>query len=164
MSLFRAGEEPSVAARYQPLSREPLDRIPADANLATSGMPELAGALAVIGMGVGQHGWRVSFTPSGTGRVGALTITPPGQPASATYFSANPRAIAQLALAGTSTAAGDVVMIHSTGVPEARTRSPGALYGRTGRARARDVDMADLLKTSRDLDELASRFRHAAVL
>jgi hypothetical protein len=164
MSLFRSGEEPPVPGRYDPLSRDPLEDIADDINLPTSGMPELAGGLALIGSGVAQHHWQVSLDATSTGHTGAFTLTPAGQPATAVYFSASPRASAQLALVGISTAAGDVVIIHSTGIPQGPTRSPGGRYGRRGRGGPRDVDMADLLKTSEDLAELRRRFREAAVL
>jgi hypothetical protein len=164
MSLFRSGEEPPTAGSYGPLSTGPLDDIAHDIHLVTSGMPELAGGLALIGSGVTQHHWQVSLDTTSTGFEGALTLTTVGQPATAVYFSANPRASTQLGLEGVSTAAGDVVIIHSTGIPEGPTRSPGGRPGRRGTGGRRDVDMADLLTTSRDLDDLYTRFREAAVL
>jgi hypothetical protein len=164
MSLFRSGEEPPVPGRYDPLSTDPLEDIAEDVNLPTSGMPELAGGLALIGSGVAQHHWQVSLDTTSTGHEGAFTLTPTGQPTTAVYFSANPRASAQLALLGVSTAAGDVVIIHSTGIPKGPTRSPSGRPGRRGREGGRDVDMADLLKTSKDRDDLYTRFREAAVL
>lgn len=161
MSLFLRGEEPAVPVRYQPLGHAPLDRVGADEAERTGGLPELAGALAVIGAEVAEHGWQLSFTATNAGHDGALQVAPAGRPRSAVYISANPRAAARLPATG---AAADVVIIHCTGLADTATRSPAGRYGRTGTRTARNVDMAELLRTSRDIEELRSRFRQAAAL
>jgi hypothetical protein len=164
MSLFRRGEEPGVPGRYEPLGHEPVDRIGNDDAERTGGLPELAGALAVIGMEVAEHGWLLSLAATTAGNDGALQIAPAEQPKSAVYISANPRAAARLPRTGVTSATGDVVIIHCTGTADTPTRSPGGRYGRTGARVARNVDMAELLRTSRDIEELRSRFRQAAAL
>lgn len=164
LSLFRRGEEPAPSGRYQPLGHAPVDRIGTDETESTSGLPELAGALAVIGTEVAEHGWQLSFTATNAGHDGVLQVAPDGRPKSAVYISASPRAAARLPATGVFGAAGDVVIIHCTGLADTPTRSPAGRYGRTGRRTARNVDMAELLRTSRDIEELRSRFRQAAAL
>ena len=79
LSLFREGRslEPGAPV-YQPLGIEPVDQIAGDPSLATSGLPELAVALGVLGVGEAEGKWTIARADPGQPTSGALQVTPTG--------------------------------------------------------------------------------------
>jgi hypothetical protein len=166
LALFRTGVEPSAdETTYRPLTSQPAERLAGDPALATSGGRELAAALGLLGKRDAAGEWKVSVGPTPSGPDGALMITSAAGRQSAIYFAANGGAAVRLeGIDNVAAAAEDVVLIHSTEPIDPLPRSPGGVFGRTGRAVIRQVDMSALLNTSSDLADLERRFRQAAAL
>lgn len=165
LALFRKGTEPDAgASSYEPLGSLSADRVKADPARSTSGLSELAAALAVLSRGETAGSWSLATGPTASGADGALKVSAGGSD-TAVFFAANGRAAVRLQAEGVvGPTAADAVIIHSTGPVEAARRAPRARYGRTGRTGIRDVDMCELLKTSSDLAALEDGFRQAAAL
>jgi hypothetical protein len=165
LALFQEGaESPAGAPSYRPLSSLPADRVKTDSALPTSGVRELAAALALLGRGEVAGNWSLSLGPTTSGVEGALKVTSGGSD-TAVFFAANGRAAVRLRTEGIlEPAAGNTIIIHSTEPVEPVTRSARGKYGRTRRRHGREVDMYELLNTSPDLAALEDGFRHAATL
>jgi len=163
MSLFQTGN-PAGSVRYKALSGAPAHRIPADANLATSGVRELAAALAVMGLGDHAGNWNVEGTDPVDPRTGALRLVS-GPSTTRVFFAANDRAGVQLEI-NSLVAPGDTdaLVIHSTSPVPKMARSPLAAPGRTGHTGLRNVGMAELLREATSSANLLERFREEAVL
>ena len=73
MALFQEGA-PAADHRYRPLGDAPVQRISADAHLATNGIRELAVALAVIGSGYSAGKWAVTQSDPADPQTGALRL------------------------------------------------------------------------------------------
>jgi hypothetical protein len=165
LGLFRSGVAPATGtAPYQPIGSQPLDRIPIEPWLETSGMRELAAGLGLLGREAGGAAWALDLAETGDGHHGALRVVAAGRE-SAVFFVANPRAGVALEASGAAPIeSDDVVVLHSTGPVPRLPRSPHGRFGRTGRARARQVDMSKLLREAKDLPDLEQRFRQEAGL
>lgn len=165
LTLLRSGKEPAIAtAPYQPISSQPVDRIPIDPGLETSGMREFAAGLGLIGRAVRARGWSIDLAETAHGRRGALRLATAGRE-SAVFFAANPKAGVELEASGAAPLhAEDVVVLHSMGPVERRPRSPHGRFGRTGRGAARHVDMSELLHEADSLPDLERGFRQQAAL
>jgi hypothetical protein len=135
-----------------------------DPALPTSGVRELAAALAVLGRGEAAGSWTLATGPTVNGSAGALKLVS-GSTDAAIFFAANGKAAVRMQAEGiVDLAAADTVIIHSTEPVKAATRSPRGRFGRTGRRRIREVDMSELLKISTEFAALESNFRQAAAL
>jgi hypothetical protein len=165
LALFRTGAEPASSnGPYRPISNEPVAQIAAAPGLQTDGMRELAAALGLLGRQADASGWTIDFVATGRGHRGALRVGT-GAGESAVFFAVNARVGIDLENSGAAPVdSDDVVVIHSMGPIARLPRSPRAALGRTGRARARYVDMAELLRDANDLADLAHRFRLEAAL
>jgi len=166
LTLFRSGLEPARGTTvYKPLSNCPSNRIANEPMLETSGLRELAAALSILGHGSAGTNWRLALGPTAAGNEGAVRIVSAAGAESAVFFAANGKAAVQIE--GGVRSGGDaeeVVIIHSTEPVEVAVRSPHGRYGRGGDPLPRHVHMSNLLKTSPDLTDLATRFRQAAAL
>lgn len=165
LALFQEGTEPAAGGpSYKPLGSLPADRVKTDPALPTSGVRELAAALALLGRGEAAGTWSVATEPAASGAEGAFMVTSAGS-GTAVFFAANGKAAVRLQAEGiVDPTAADAVIIHSTEPVEPAARSPRGRYGRTGRPAIREVDMCELLKTSSDLVALEDSFRQAAAL
>jgi hypothetical protein len=165
LALFQEGTEPAAGApSYRPLGSFPADRVKTDPALPTSGVRELAAALALLGRGENAGNWSLAIGSAASGAEGALKVSSGGSD-TALFFAAIPKAAVRLQVEGLiDPAAADTVVIHSTGRVEPAVRSPRGRYGRTGHAGIREVDMCELLKTAPDLAALEDGFRQAAAL
>jgi SIR2-like domain len=165
LTLFREGVEPAPGVKlYKELGNLPARRVKTDAALETSGVRELAAALALLGRGEANASWSLGIGEVASGARGALTIAT-GESETAVFFAANGKAAVRLQAEGVlDPTAADVILIHSTEPVKPAVRSPGGTYGRTGRSRIREVDMSEMLRTCPDLDALEDYFRQAAAL
>lgn len=163
-TLFRSGKEPpGGTVPYQLISSQPVEGIPIEPGLETSGMRELAAGLGLIGRKAGAGGWDIDLTETAQGHRGTLRIATAGGE-SAVFFAANPKAGVELEVSGAAPEeAEDVVVLHSTGPVQHLPRSPHARFGRTGRGGARHVDMSQIHEAE-DLPDLERRFRQEAGL
>lgn len=165
MALFQEGIEVPIPAPYRPLSGNPVHEVASEATLRTSGMPEFAFALGLLGLGHKDASWVVTGDVS-TGdprRSPVVAVTSTG--ASRLYFAANSNAAVQLEVTGAvNSADNDAVIIHSMQPVAALPRSPVSAPGRTGRVGPRHVDMRDLLLSANDMADLQRLFRESASL
>jgi hypothetical protein len=163
MALFQEGT-PVAGRRYRAFGDEPVHRISAAANLTTSGVRELAAALAVIGLGDSAGNWTVREADPADPRTGALRLVS-GANTIRIFFAANDRAGVQLEINGlVAPGDTDAIIIHSTSPVPKMARSPLAAPGRTGHAGLRNVGMAELLHEATSSDNLGERFREEAIL
>jgi hypothetical protein len=162
VTLFQEGTEPSAGVpAYKPLGSLPAGRVKIDTALPTSGVRELAAALALLGRGEAAGSWSLGTGPAASG---ALKVRSSGADA-AIFFVANGKAALRLQTEGlVDPAAADAVIIHSTEPVKPAARSPRGTDGRTGRLGIREVDMCELLTASSDLASLEAGFRQAAAL
>lgn len=165
LALFRSGAEPPNPTRpYRPIGNQPVSHIAVEPGLQTDGMREVAAALGLIGREADASGWTIDFASTGRGHRGALRVVTAGGE-SAVFFAVNGRVGIELGNSGAVPIdSDDVIVIHSMGPVERLPRSPHASLGRTGRASARCVDMATLLRDATDLPDLTRRFRLEAAL
>jgi hypothetical protein len=148
---------------YRPFTAVARHQLLHDPMLARSGVRELAAALALLGRGEQAAQWTLAGRRATAGAGGdAVVRSSAGD--STVYFFANAQAALRMRSQGVldpddKTA----VVIFSGGRPEPLTRSPRKVR-RTGRARAREVSMTELLGDSTDLADLEQRFAEAGVL
>lgn len=164
LSLFQDGRLlGDTDLTYRALNALPVHQISSDPNLTTSGLSELAVALGVLGRGCDSGAWSVALPQLPDLRPSALILTPVGSNPARVVFVANNAAVVRLQMDGLiSRNASDIIMIHSTPPARRMARSPNCAPGRTGRPAIREVSMTDLLRDSKDLDELQRRFREEA--
>lgn len=163
MALFQEGG-PAADHRYRPLGDAPVQRISADAHLATSGIRELAAALAVLGGGDSVGKWTVSPSDPADPQTGALQLIS-GATTTRIFFAANDRAGVQLEINGlVRPDDSDAIVIHSTSPVPKMARSPLAPPGRTGRVGLRNIGMAELLREATSANHLSERFGEEAAL
>lgn len=164
LGMFRTGEEPAATETvYRPLSNTPANRISSDPELVTSGLPGLATALGILGIGDTAGQWTLGIQPTESKTPGALTVTSGAGTEAAIHFAANAgTAIRQEQLPSVTADPGQTIMIHSSRPATAAPRSPRGTFGRTGRASIRHIDMEALLDTCTSAAELEERFRLAA--
>jgi hypothetical protein len=148
---------------YRPLTAVARHQLPQDPILASSGVRELAAALALLGRGELAGQWTLAGRQATSGAGGnAVVRSSAGD--STVYFFANGQAALRMRSQGMLDPDDKtVVVIFSGGRPEPLTRSPRKVR-RTGQARAREVSMAELLGDSADLADLEQRFAEAGVL
>lgn len=165
MALFRTGAETAASTpAYLRLSAEPVHLVSTGPDLATNGVRELAGALALLGRGVIDGRWTIEAAPTSTSEAGAVTVRK-GTEETAVFFAANGAAEVELWRSGLiDDTRPETVLIQSTAPSTPAHRSPGGVYGRTGAATPRRVEMAKLLRSVSNVDDLERQFRLEAVL
>jgi hypothetical protein len=162
--MFRDGSLPIPAnGIYAPLTAEPLDRMPADPNLLTSGMCELAVAASLIGMGVTKGFWKVEKADTATSDSGAFLVVGRSGPAKV-YFVSNSRTATRLIVNGHVANSDDAILVHSHETAPRLARSPRRAPGRTGLSKLREVSIEELLEDGTDAEELLDGFRQKVAL
>lgn len=150
--------------RYRPLTAHPRNRLTSEPALITSGAPELASALAVIGLGQQRGLWSVNIGPTGSGTDGSIRVDSASGEA-AVFFAANGPAEIQLGISGLmDTSASDSIVIQSTDAMTATSRSPRGAPGRTGMVISRRIAMGDIMREAKSADGLLADFRMAVGL
>jgi hypothetical protein len=164
LALFRNGARGTEDGRYAQLGRMPVGKIGSDPDIATTGLREMAAALALLGRGEADGAWSISAGELASGTAGAFKVLK-GDEEAAVFFTANAAVAVQLHQAGVADlGAHDTIIINSMGAVPATVRSPRASYGRTGETSARQVQMRELLGATSDLDSLEESFRQEAAL
>ena len=167
LHLFREGRSLEAGAPvYRPLSIAPVNQIAGDPSLVTSGLPELAVALGVLGVGEVEGEWTIARADPAQPTSGAVQVNPTeGDVAQRLFFVANTEAALQLHLDGViRDDEPDVVIVYSTAPALRQPRSPRSAPGRTGARAIREVGVRSLLRDSSSLAELKMRFREEAIL
>lgn len=167
LSLFQEGHLPAAGSRsYRALGSEPVHQIENDPTLPTSGIREMAAALGLLGLGEELGNWAISSGADGAPNAGVLGVRhSSGSSDTRVFFSAHSGVDVALETNGLVVEDdGDAVVIHSTTPVAAMRRSPRSALGRTGKAKARHVDMNLLLRDAVGMSDLQNRFRTEAAL
>lgn len=164
LALFRNGAAGPGDGRYAQLSPTRTGKIASDPDIATTGLREMAAALALLGKGEADGVWSVSTGQIAGGTTGAFKVLK-GDEEAAVFFTANAAVAVQLHKAGAADLeAQETIIINSMGAVPATVRSPRASYGRTGEMSARQVQIRELLGSTSDLGSLEESFRQEAAL
>jgi hypothetical protein len=159
ISLFRDGRTlPAGGGIYSPITVSPVQRSVADPTLPSSGLPQFALGLALLGRGQGEGFWTCatndpSDPKSGTVRVAGNTRT------AEVFFVATAQAAARLVQAGHAAEDDEVVVLHSDEIIAPAARSPTAPPGRTGKVRRREFSVSSVADGALTLDALMRRFK-----
>ncbi len=165
LSLFREGRCPAAGSRaYQGIGAAPRHQIAADPGIPTSGLPELAAAIGLLGSGDLAGSWTLDIGGLPNCKDGVLIAGPPDRRARI-YFAANSQAALTLESEGiVAEDDGAAVIVHSTTPIPRQPRSPRLAPGRTGLPKPRHVDMRGLLREANGSAELQRRFREESVI
>lgn len=161
MALVRSGRPPLEEGSYAPIGVTPVHQMADDPAIPSSGLPEAALALSVVGNGLidGTFVLQRSAAPTAESRP-VLAIESDSGAVSRVFFAASPTAAVELALAGlVDDSDPTTILIHSSTPPTTLQRAPSDAPGRTGRREVRHIDMADLASSSGSYDELRQNFR-----
>lgn len=166
LRLFREGRLRTGGPKYSPLGVQPIKQIGGDPAVMTSGLPELAVALGILGLGEAGGDWTLGRADPSGPNAGAVTVTPAGGSVpQRVFFVANVEAALQLYHDGVvHDSEADVVIFYSTAPIPRFPRSPSSARGRTGAIVTREVGIRPLLGNAGTLAEFQKRFREDAVL
>lgn len=161
MRMFRGA---GGAGTYEPLGTGIVSQIPGDPNNATSGLPELAIALGLLGLGEAEGAWTVERADPTLPANGSTTVTPAAGTAQRIFLVANHEAALKLQVDGViADDEPDAVVVCSTRVAARPVRSPRRSLRGSGSI-TRWVGVRTLLEEAPDLAGLRRRFREEAVL
>jgi hypothetical protein len=165
LALFQEGKAPVAGSTaYRPLGRGPIQLIPTDPTLPTSGVREMAAALGILGLGEADGTWHVSQSDFGIPTAGAFRVASSVGEVRI-FFAANAGASVQLGMNSfVSPTDNDAIIIHSTAPVSRMPRSPSSSRGRTGRIGLRNIGMAELLREANGVNELRRRFLEECAL
>jgi hypothetical protein len=129
LSLFRSASAPS-ANRYYPVGHLPVGKITSDPSLSSSGLPELAIALALLQMGHRSGHWKLQLSAVAVPQAGALSLALP-RGALKVFLAATSNIVLSLGIAGyLAEDDPDTLVIVSAKLVPPVTRSPTASRGR----------------------------------
>ena len=164
MTMLRNGTLPmAINGIYEPVTTEPLMRMLADPNLASSGMCQFAVALGIIGQGLARGLWTAAKADIDSNSSGAVVLNGRSGPAKI-YFAANARSAIQLRLNGLIAENDDAVIVHSHENVQPMPRFPRRAPGRTGLATVREISIEDLLADGTETEDMLARFRSRVAL
>jgi hypothetical protein len=163
IGLFRDGHATAGPRSYNPITKDAIQHLAGNTDLPASGLCEAAVAAGILGLGAQDGTWTIeSIDPadlsSGIARIQATARS------AKLFFASNSDAFLRLQHNGHLVPADDVIVIHSSPVAPAVTRSPRGKLGRTGHVGMLQVDMSQLLADAVSIDDLRRRFRVEAVL
>lgn len=155
LSIFRTGAAPSEPpGPYEPLSVAPVDECLADPDFPARALGRLALVVSVFGRGLAEGLWTLTPGSSARSENGVLKVVTSRQ-SSKVFIVRDARVHSKLELSGLfDPDDAEVLVIQVEGSGSRATRSPRAHYGRTGRVRARRVDLEQVCATVSTADEL----------
>jgi hypothetical protein len=164
ISTFHGEVRDAAAVHYRPLSAVPVQQVPQEPSLATSGVRELGATLSLLARCAAAFGWTLSAAASPTAPAASMTVHS-SLGATALYLCATGEDAVRLEAAGAfGPGSESAVILFSREPVSAQPRSPRRSPGRTGRREPREVGMAELLRTATSLSDLDQRFVAGAVL
>ena len=164
LSLFRRGKEPPpVGPRYEPLTSFPVQRIATDAAIPTTGMPELAVAIGLLGLSADAAAWQLRLSEESESTAGVMRIVATVGQADV-LFAANAQVAAQLFSDGKVSEHNETILVHSHAIPSRAARSPKRPLGRLGKSKLREVSIAELLHQNQTTAALVTSFREKVAL
>lgn len=157
LTLTREGRLAGTGTNaYAPITTGAASKIATDHNLAASGLPQFALAVALLGHGHASKLWNCGVTLPADRSDGALRLE--ARRTVEVFFAANARAAAQLVSEGHVDPTADVVVIHSDPITEPSKRSPARSYPRTTpMSRVREVSIRALVDSGADLAGLVQK-------
>lgn len=161
--MFRDGHAPDTPRPYNPITSFPLQQTAGDVNIAASGWREAAMATGILGSGVSAGAWTLDPIDAGDPSSGVVRVKSTTGTAKV-FFAANSYAALRLQHHGHLADGDDVILIHSLETTQPPSRSPRSAPGRTGRARLREVSIAELMNETVTSAELIQRFREELAL
>jgi len=164
VSTFRGEVGDPATTRYRPLSAVPVQQVPLEPSLATSGVRELGAALSLLARGAAAHGWILSTAAAATAPAASMTVTS-SIGATPLYLCATGEDAVRLEAEGAFGPGSEKSIILFSRQPvAAQPRSPRRSPGRTGRLEPREVGVAELLRTAANMTDLDELFIAGAVL
>lgn len=159
VNLFRNGKQGDPAAGvYAPFSIAGSGKTVVDPNLPSSGLPQAAVALGLLGLGVERGLWTCSFSDPADPKSGAIRVN--GRDRSAeVFFAANAQAASRLVAGGHVADDDEVIVVHSHELVAALPRHPRSPPGRTLRRGRREVSVTTLLDGATGLDGVLNTFK-----
>lgn len=161
--MFRDGHAPDASRPYNPITLFPLQQMAADVNIPASGWREAAMATGILGMGVSEGNWTLDPIDARDASAGVVRVKSTTGTAKV-FFAANSHAALCLQHNGHLVDGDDAILIYSLETTQAPPRSPRGAPGRTGRARLREVSIAELMNEAVTSAELIQRFREEVAL
>jgi hypothetical protein len=148
---------------YRAITDRARHFIQIDANIAPTGQREVAGALALLGLGVSDGIWRIQVDDPASHRSGALRVMSNLSNARVIFVANSDVDLSLFNEGAYSDDDGDVILIHSADVQPRQKRSP-ARHLRRGRTTPRHFSIGRLLREAQGIDHLRARFREEAGL
>lgn len=157
LTLAREGRLQSTSGiTYAPITTGPTSMIATDHNLAASGLPQFALAVALLGHGHATGAWTCGITLPADRSSGAVRLE--GRRTVEVFFAANARAAAQLVSDGHIDPTANVVVIHSDPITEPKKRAPTRSYPRMPpTSRVRELSIRTAVDTGADLAGLVQK-------
>lgn len=161
LSIFRFGRRPVAGdATYQPLSIAPISASISDPNFPVQSLSCLAVVVSLLCRGHLMTSWELAASLGNTTVDGAIEAVSASGQRSRVFVVQTANQLVGLESGGVVDMSDDeVLVIHASPIPKRLTRSPRSHFGRTGKAQAREVDLADLIAGSASADELFDNFK-----
>ena len=164
LHLFRHGQ-PKGDDTYESLSIVAVSQTGNSPDLVTSGLPELAVAIGLLGWGAQAGHWTISPKDRGRPDLGTLGVATSSGAQHRIFFASSTESATQLYVSGiVREDAADALLIYSTDPVVRQPRAPRGTIGRTGAPVIREVGMRVLLNEAASADHLAQRFREQALV
>ena len=162
ITIFRSGEPARPQGLYHPITSNPIQRIAADAELQSNGLPEFAVAAGILGLGIRDGIWSLDFGDVGQNRY-SMRIDAGGGPTNL-FLVANSYVAMRLQHFEILHNRENTVVIYSLEKIPSQHRSPRRAPGRTGIRSMREVSIAELMNQATSARALVQRFREDAAL
>ena len=160
--IFHTGRALDPPRSYIPITTCAIQRMDNDTTLLNSGLPEVAIAIGILGIGVGDGRWTLDIVRADQD-VGAIRINSTAGSINA-YFVANSHAALFLQHAELLNNTTNTIVIHSLKRRPSQQRSPRRAPGRTGRVSQREVSISELMCEANSSEVLVQRFREELAL
>lgn len=152
VNLFRNGKDGDPAAGvYTPFSIAGAGKTLVDPNLPSSGLPQAAVALGLLGLGVELGLWTCTLSDPTDPKTGAIRLNGPNRSAEV-FFAANAQAASRLVAGGHVADDDEAIVIHSHELIAALPRHPRSPPGRTLNRGRREISVSALLDGATGLD------------
>ena len=159
MSLFRDGRaSPPGTGIYNPVTVSAVTKSLGDPALPSSGLPQLALGIALLGCGQAAGFWTCAVGNPSDPKLGAVSVAGSTRTAEV-FFAASAQAAARLTLAGHATHGDEAVILHSHAIVTQAARSPTAPPGRTGKMGLREFRISSLAEGAVSLGVLLRQFK-----
>ena len=163
LAVFRTGGKPDPSkSYYQPLSPFPATDTNLHPDFPASAFGRLGVALSLLGRGSAEGRWGVLPGSPASPSDGVLRVAN-GRAVSRVFIVSNSRALSQLEVSAVVDPRDPDLVVMLAEAPEASaTRSPRSVFGRTGVATARQVDLENICSKVDNANELLEALSLAA--